>query len=237
MINKFLLFFVTSLTMCYQDCIIENIFRNLNIQAETKRKIIDYKKMSDFDSNPSFEQPLHKLLEIKDFKSNSNLEQLLMNFKILDPVIKKSILECNLPKENVLKRCKKLFKDCIQVDEFTYAKNCEKGFVSVGHVYCVPLCPPGFDSIANDPFFCTKGAFSQRSSEFKNTYLDKKNYRGVFEVNVCPQGFQEIDNDICLRNCPKGWEDFGHNCRKPVVERRKNQVFFYQFDYDNVYEE
>ena len=233
--NLVYFFLITYLTANDLDCLIQSIFKNLNIELETKLNIVKHKKISDFDSNPSHENPLHKLLELEDFKSKANLEQILINYSTLDPTIQKSILECNLPKENVLKRCNKLFTEegCEQIDEYTVAKKCQKNYFSIGYSYCVPICPIGYDSIDNDPFFCSKTIFTQRSEVFSKSGLVKKNYRGVFEVESCPEGFREIDNDICIRICPRGWEDFGTVCKKPVLERRQNEIFFYNFDYDS----
>ena len=240
MIKTLAYFFLTTYitTTPDTDCLMQKIFQNLNIELETKQNIITHKKQIDFDTNPSITSPLPSLLALSDFKSKANLEQILINFSTLPSTLQKSILECNLPKQNVLKRCKNMFPaGCEQIDEFTAAKKCKKNFISIGYSFCVPICPTGYDSIIDDPFFCSKSVSTQRVKSFEKMNFEVKSYRGAFEVGKCPEGFREIDNDVCVRMCPRGWEDFGVVCRKPVLERRRNEVFFYQFDYDSDREE
>ncbi len=59
-------------------------------------------------------------------------------------------------------------------------------------------------------------------------------YRGLIEVGKCPKGFLRADINVCLKQCPHGWEDFGMVCKKPVVRRREHEIFFYQFEYDDM---
>lgn len=48
----------------------------------------------------------------------------------------------------------------------------------------------------------------------------------------CPEGYLKIGADICIRQCPFGWSDYGDKCEKPLVRRRDYELFFYTLDID-----
>ena len=43
----------------------------------------------------------------------------------------------------------------------------------------------------------------------------------------CPEGFREIENDLCLATCPKDWIDYGMLCKKPEVLTKDHEIFYY----------
>ncbi len=218
------------------DCILSNIIDNINIEVGSRIKLQQYYNEIDFNTQVDInEKKLSDLLQVKDFRTKHLLEKLLIEFKNLEPELQKAIMACNLPKLNTKKRCEKLYPKtkCEKIDEFSYAKKCPVNYSSIGYSHCVPNCPVGYDTIKDDPFHCSKQKTSKRSSEIeKSNKQPKKSYRYLIDIESCPEGYMELELDICIKKCPEGWEDFGTVCKKPLVIRRDHEIFYYQFDYD-----
>ena len=89
------------------------------------------------------------------------------------------------------------------------------------------MCPEGFDSISNDDFHCLKGMKSMRIKEFHNI-------KSTGSRKDCPDGYNQIEHNICIKKCPDGWEDFGRTCKKPLIYLRENEVFYYKLDFDDI---
>lgn len=233
-----LIFLLTSKikTNSKKDCILKKLFRTISINDDLRRKFQDYYDLMDFNSKIVVEElPLEKILQIEDYKTQIFLEEIIMNFSTADQNMRAAILECNLSMKKVLNLCKETFpkEGCFLVDQFTAAKKCPEGQQAINMAYCAPKCPSGYEPILDDFFFCKKSLKSNKAQTFVELFKTPKvKFRNTY-IDSCPQGFKKINNDICIRECPFAWEDYGEVCKKPLFKVRQNEIFVYRFALDN----
>ena len=219
-----------------RDCIMKKLFRSISINDDLRRKFQAYYDIRDFNSNINVEDlQVDEILEINNFATQVHLEEIIMNFSTVDHNMRTAILECNLSMKKVMKLCKETFPNegCFLVDQYTVAKKCPEGQQAFNMAFCAEKCPSGYEPIEDDFSFCKKSLKSNNAQFFVELFKTPKiKYRMTY-IGSCPPGFRQIDNDICIRKCPFGWEDYGEVCKKPFIKRRENEIFVYRFALDN----
>lgn len=232
---------ISNSCFCHNEtrrCIIQALVEGFELNKEHFKAIQTYLNEEDFENTVQVSQEtLHEILDLEDMALNEQL-QLMISITVKSDIFKTALLKCrpdaSLPKA----RCEAYYgeNNCAMMDEYVWAKKCPFGYKSIGLEYCVPNCPSGYADIEEDPFYCQKTYEIQRSKEFydpkKNPPLRFMNYRGLVSP-MCPDGFNVTGVDFCTGSCPIGWGDLGIVCQKPLIIRRKHEIFSFNFVIDD----
>lgn len=232
------LFLIAHLSHGYKkvECIVKNILSEVSMSDTIVQSIENYKNEKDFSQEVIItSENQYKYLYHIDLQTQLDIENLLRNYIVQNDSFKRAVAGCNLSMNRVFKSCIKKYKEgCEMLHPFAAVRKCPKNYYRLGFQYCVPLCPSGFDGIENDGFSCSKNIKSNRSETFsENFHTTLINYKNLFWMYDCPSNYQRINNDVCIRKCPFGWEDLGDRCKKPHVDLRKYEAFYYKFEYDD----
>lgn len=216
------------------ECVLGNLRAALDVTVDTRRHIAA--RINDMDLGNKVEENSkavnEKMLPF-DFASAGQMEEMLAEFKNQAPEFQAAVNKCKLSMQSTIAICEKKFGACENVDSFSVSKKCPEGFVRFNYAYCVPVCGSQGHPVKDDVFLCAKVQQSARSGDIPSDKPSHPlNYKGVVEVARCPEGFTDLHNDICIANCPYGWEDLGAKCLKPYFEEREYQIFSYQFQND-----
>lgn len=234
------LLLITALLSAFQSknflkCLLENLYNEINIHPDALEQIQKYFQERDFDVKVDVKN-MNKfnMLNHIDFSTKNQLEEILLNFDNLPDITKQAILSCSVDVSNVKKRCEEVFpRGCEQVSQFAYAPACPKGYSSSGITLCVPNCPDDFKQNPNAPLSCEKDVKASRASKLSHFFkLPKTSFRNMVSLQ-CPESWTSLEYDLCIKECPEGWEDKGRVCEKPLIQRRGHEIFVYLFNYDN----
>lgn len=221
-----------------RKCILKALVEGFELNKEHYKAMQSYLNEEDFNNTVIVsKETLYDILDLEDMSLNQDLQQMI-SVTVKSDIFKTALLKCrpdaNLPKL----RCEAYYGEgnCQMLDEYVWAKKCPYGYKGVGLEYCVPNCPSGFADIEEDPFYCQKTFEIQRSKEFydrkTNPPLKFMNYRGLISP-MCPDGFDVTGVDFCSSGCPIGWGNLGIVCQKPMIIRRKHEIFSYSFLIDD----
>lgn len=216
------------------------MIENLQFNKDHLKALENYVNEEDFDNNVEItEDNVLSFLEFDNINLLPDLQNLLL-FTVKSDFTKSILLKCRPSRSLPKKRCESFYGEgnCEMLDDYVWAKKCPFGYRSVGLSSCVPQCPGGFAEMEDDPFYCQKISDIQRSYEFydvKNPPLKFMFFREL-RSPMCPEHFSIIGIDFCKRKCPFGWGDLGPVCQKPLVVRRKNEIFAFDFGIDDYLE-
>lgn len=221
-----------------QDCILAELVEYFDLQSEQLEALQRHVKIMDFEADLDLSgDNLVEQLDLLDGSTYSDLQTLLVSSdfaSFTEPLIKK----CDLNVARTKRRCEKHFgKDnCVALAPFVYGKKCEPGFSPVGVGFCVPHCPVGFERVEEDPFLCEKLGRIQRSRDLVDEEPEGRS-KYSFHRNIrylsCPDGYSSWGFDFCIQNCPLGFVNLGNFCQKPLVQRRKFELFYYDVSVDD----
>lgn len=217
------------------ECVIQHLGKELNIPYDIKQHIALRINEQNFnnkyaeDSNKIYEE----LLPI-DFSTAHQIEEMLRDFKSQAHEFQVAVEKCNLSMKSTMALCERKFKHCELIDKFTVAAACPDKYVRFNYANCVPECDIELQAVDGDVFVCAKSQKSTRSAEITTIHPRAiLNYKDVLQVVKCPAEFTQLNNDICIANCPYGWEDLGTKCLKPYFEKREFELFSYSFHNDS----
>ena len=216
------------------NCVIQNLYKELNVPTNVRTHIASKLNEQNLNNNYTADsEEIYSQLIPFDFSTTEQIEEMLRDFESQPEEFKRAVNNCNLSMESTMQICKKKFKHCELIDKFTAAKTCPENHVRFNYAYCVPRCDQSVQPVDNDVFVCAKPHKSTRSSDLSlaNSHLERS-YRGLMKIAACPEGFTELHNDICVANCPYGWEDAGEKCLKPYFQEREYEFFAYAFQND-----
>ena len=217
------------------ECIIKAIYQKMDITEDIEIKLQNNLNERDFSAKIDLKHvPIYEALGSLDYKTQAKLEHFLSNYSQLPENLQKSILSCQLSTKKLLEQCQETFAEgCEVVDELVVAKKCPPNHTSVDYAHCVPNCPRGYEEDTANAFICKKGQKSTRAQNLKDQFQTAGvSYRGLAKSYECPENFSRLVNNICIRDCPFGWEDIGDKCLKPSIVKRDNEIFFYKFEDD-----
>ena len=212
------------------NCLLERLERLGDLPNQALANLQAHLREADLNSKVVVDRTnFHELLGLRDFSSGLDARRLVLGHSSLPESVRAAMSACQLSIDGLLKKCQDKFHgDCEKFDEFTVVRKCPEGSLSAGPAHCVPVCPDGLTSSEENPYICLKTTQISRSAQLKT----KTKYRGTQEVGICPEGFRTLEADVCIKECPQGWEDFGAACSKPIAAKRDHEVFYYKFEED-----
>lgn len=218
------------------ECVIKGLLSHMSFADNIIENIEEYWNETDYSKNFQIhKENMHRFIYKVDLRTQREIEDLLINYPVQNIPFKRAIAGCNLKMDKVIQNCNKKYKEgCEMLHPFAAVKKCPKDYFRLGFRYCVPLCPSGFDNIENDGFACSKSLKSNRSETFSENFNTTLiSYKNLIWMYDCPKHYKRIDNDICIRQCPFAWEDLGDRCKKPHLDQREYEAFYYLFAYDD----
>ena len=223
-------------------CIIDALLEGFELNKEHLKSLQSYINEEDFDNTTIVgPETLPEILQMDDMTLHHDLMNMLL-ITTRSELFKAVLLKCRPNPELPKLRCEKYYGEghCEMMDDYVWSKKCPFGYKPVGMTYCVPNCPSGFAELEDNMFFCQKLSEIQRSYQFYDAKLNPPirfmNFRGISSPE-CPDNFSVMGIDFCKRFCPIGWGDMGPVCQKPLVIRRKNEIFVFDFAIDDYLED
>ena len=216
-------------------CVVEHLFKEINIPQEVKEHMVRVLNEQNMSRKLNTESPeLADELFDRGLSLRREIESMLQDFSNQPVEFQRAVEHCELSMEGVKKVCDHKFKEgCEIVDKFTYTRKCPENHFRFNYQYCVPLCAEDLRT-DEDVFVCGKGTKSSNANQLDGEYwLKTTSYRGLFSINVCPEGFVDIGPGLCIKTCPFGWEDLGEKCLKPRLKERRFDTFSYAFELED----
>ena len=219
-----------------QECILSAVASSFELDQEQLTAIQNFQNEENFSVPESVtNESLPFLLFENDAQTFSEIQKLIMA-QISELTMFEILTNCGVKEDGPKRRCEQFYGDdhCQKLAPFVWGKKCEPGLTAFGLNFCVPICPFGLNSIENDPFFCERSLLIQRASDFDDKEYGKKTkiVNGL-EIRRCPDGFRTLGYDFCQMECPVGWNEVGGFCQKPLVHRRKFEIFVFDFSIDD----
>lgn len=217
-----------------RDCILQAVTKSFELSPEHLAALQTFENEARLDTpNQVTTDSLSSILYEEDSATFAELQRFIMT-QISDPTMIDILTECGVSDVGPKRRCEEFYgrDSCVRLADFVWGRACDAGFEAFGLSFCVPKCPIGLKEIENDPFFCERETEIQRAGDFDIKEKKTKVVNGL-EILRCPEGFVTLGSDFCQKECPMGWNDFGGFCQKPLVKRRKFEIFVYDLSLDD----